>query len=125
MASLRARSGLHAEVARLGEHAGSAARAEAKARHDLALAEEKLGKALLRLRAAGVDDAEVPTEAFRDEPFTSPAHAADHARRLGSMAVHGGSGGGLAAARDATAAVLGGGGGPGGGGDVFADATRP
>ena len=124
VASLRARSGLHAEVARLGEHAGSAARAEAKARHDLALAEEKLGKALLRLRAAGVDDAEVPTEAFRDEPFTSPAHAADHARRLGSMAVHGGSGGGLAAARDATAAVLGGGGGPGGGGDVFADATR-
>ena len=89
VASLRARSGLHAEVARLGEAAGSAARAEAKARHDLALAEEKLGKALLRLRAAGVDDAEVPEDMY--DAFPSPAHAADHARALGSAAVHGAS----------------------------------
>ena len=89
VASLRARSGLHAEVARLGEAAGSAARAEAKARHDLALAEEKLGKALLRLRAAGVDDADFPEDMY--DAFPSPAHAADHARALGSAAVHGAS----------------------------------
>ena len=87
LASLRSRSGLHAEVARLGDAIGSSARAEIKARHDLKLAEEKLGKALLRLRGLGVDE-EV-------DEATLSTHAADQARRLGSIAVHGGVAGGV------------------------------
>ena len=87
VASLRSRSGLHAEVARLGDAIGSSARAEIKARHDLKLAEEKLGKALLRLRELGVDE-EVDEEDL-------PTHLADQARRLGSIAVHGGVAGGV------------------------------
>ena len=55
VASLRTRSGLHSEVARLGEEASQLRRAEARLRHELAFAEERLGHALLELQQLRVD----------------------------------------------------------------------
>lgn len=83
VASLRTRSGLHSEVARLGDEAAQLRRAETRLRHELTFAEEKLGHALLelqQLRGGAASD--------------GGGFGGDDARRAGALTIRGETGNG-------------------------------
>ena len=77
VASLRARSGLHSEVARLGEEASRIRRSEAALKNDLVYAEERLGHALLEIQRLGGD--------------ATPGATPSDARRTGALALRSGN----------------------------------
>jgi len=77
VASLRARSGLHSEVARLGEEASRIRRSEAALKNDLVYAEERLGHALLEIQRLGGD--------------ATPGNTPSDARRTGALALRSGN----------------------------------
>ena len=116
VASLRSRSGLHAEVARLGEELGRVRLAESRHRRRLEIAEEKLGNALLDLRDAEDDgagpssgeekelsssSAEEPSRARTRKKAKLPERRPETARRVGAEAIRESAG----AADDFAAAV--------------------
>jgi hypothetical protein len=80
--ALRSRSGLHAEVARLGDEATALRRAESRLRHELSFAEERLGAALLelkRLKGGYGHDDDQPDDALAIGAAASAAAAAEGA----------------------------------------------
>ncbi len=77
VASLRARSGLHSEVARLGEEASRIRRSEAALKNDLVYAEERLGHALLEIQRLGGE--------------ATPGNTPSDARRTGALALRSGN----------------------------------
>ena len=77
VASLRARSGLHSEVARLGEEASRIRRSEAALKNDLTYAEERLGHALLEIQRLGGE--------------ASTGNTPADARRAGALALRSGN----------------------------------
>ena len=80
--ALRSRSGLHAEVARLGDEATALRRAESRLRHELSFAEERLGAALLelkRLKGGYGHDDDQPDDALAIGAAAAAAAAAEGA----------------------------------------------
>ena len=77
VASLRARSGLHSEVARLGEEASRIRRSEAALKNDLVYAEERLGHALLEIQRLGGE--------------ATTGNTPSDARRTGALALRSGN----------------------------------
>ena len=97
VASLRSRSGLHAEVARLGDECARLRRSETRVRGELDDAEERLGRALLDLEDARRERQETksdgPLAASRPSPpLPLPAHSVEAARRAGASALRGDDG---------------------------------
>jgi chromosome segregation ATPase len=81
--SLRTRSGLHSEVARLGDEATQLQRAKARLRHELNFAEERLGHALLELQQLRGGDRQAAGAAG------ASGFGSDAATRAGALAIRG------------------------------------
>ena len=98
VASLRSRSGLHAEVARLGDECARLRRSETRVRGELDDAEERLGRALLDLEDARRERQETKSDGplAASRPLAAspplPAHSVEAARRAGASALRGDDG---------------------------------